>query len=286
MISHVSEADEWPGGGSMRHLIAPSRRFRSVDFRELWRYRGVFMAMTRRDLTLRYRQTILGPAWIVLQPLLGAGIFAFVFGSVIKFKTGVPYFLFAYSGLMAWNPFSNTVTSLSPCLVTNANLVGKIYFPRILLPLAQVGSKLLDFGVSVVVFVIAASIDGLPFTWKMATIPLWMILAFTLAVGPGLACAAANVSYRDVATIVTVAVPFLLYLSPIAYSTSDVPHHLQVFFRINPLVGLVEGFRWSLLGKSALDTSATIYSVSFALVAFVAGTLYFRSHERRFADDI
>jgi lipopolysaccharide transport system permease protein len=236
---------------------------------------------------LRYRQTLLGPGWVVIQPILAAGVFSFVFGSIAKLSSdGVPYFLFSFVGLIGYNTFSSTLSSVSLCLVGNTSLVGKVYFPRLILPISQIGSKLVDLGVTFLLFIVLDALYGLGFSWQMATFPLWAALAFALALGPGLLAAAANVSYRDVGYIVPVLLPLLLYLSPVAYSSQEVPHSFAFVYSINPLVGLIDGIRWSLLGRGTLELAQTSYSVGAACFLIVIGLFYFRSHERRFADDI
>lgn len=274
--------------GRPYHLrIAPSPRWRALDLPEIWQYRDLLGAMTRRDLTLRYRQTMLGPIWIVLQPVIGAGLFSFLFGSIASFKSdGVPYFLFSYAGMVAWNPFSSTMMSATSSLTTNINLIGKIYFPRILIPLSLIGSKLIDFSVSIALFFVLAAAYGLALTPRLLTVPAWLLLAFALALGPGLIAAALNVTYRDVGQIVPSVVPMLLFLCPVAYSASQIPRHLRLVLQVNPLVGMITGFRWALIGKSAPDWGQVGYSVGFAALMLVVGLAYFRSAERRFADEI
>ncbi|MDQ6839639.1 MAG: ABC transporter permease [Actinomycetota bacterium] len=243
--------------------------------------------MTRRDITLRYRQTALGVIWVILQPLLAAGIFTFVFGSIAKFTSdGVPYIVFSYTGLLGYNAFANSLTSMSTCLVTNGALVSKVYFPRLILPLSQIGSKLVDFLVAFALYLVLNVTSHVGFHLSLLTLPGWMLLAYGTALGLGLLTSALNVSYRDVGYIVPVALPLLLYLAPVAYGVQEVPHGLRRFYDINPLVGVINGFRWCLLGRGTLNAGSTIYAAVFTATVLVVGTLYFRSHERRFADVI
>jgi lipopolysaccharide transport system permease protein len=287
-MSDLAAEAEMSGRGQAHHvIIQPTSLWRSIDLRELWRYRGLLGALTRRDITLRYRQTLLGPAWVVIQPLLAAGIFSFVFGSVAKLPSdGVPYFLFAFVGLIGYNTFSNTLNSVGLCLVGNSSLVGKVYFPRLILPISQIGSKLVDLFVTFLLYLVLLELYGVSVSWNLATFPLWVVLAFVLALGPGLLAAAANVSYRDVGYILPVLLPLLLYISPVAYSSQAVPQSVALLYSLNPLVGLIDGIRWSLLGTGTFSLGATVYSVVFACVLMGIGLFYFRSHERRFADDI
>lgn len=284
----VTETREPSSRGQAYHLIIRATSgWRSLDVREVWRYRGLLVAMTRRDITLRYRQTALGVIWVILQPLLAAGIFTFVFGSVAKFTSeGVPYIVFAFTGLLGYNAFANSLTSMSTCLVTNSALVSKVYFPRLILPLSQLGSKLVDFSVAFALYLVLNVTTHIGFHLTMLTLPGWMLLAYGTALGLGLLTSALNVSYRDVGYIVPVVLPLVLYLAPVAYGVQQVPHSLRAFYDIDPLVGMINGFRWCLLGRGSIALNSTIYAVVFTLVVLVAGVLYFRSHERRFADVI
>jgi lipopolysaccharide transport system permease protein len=219
--------------------------------------------------------------------VLGAGLFSFLFGSVAHFRSdGVPYFVFSYAGMVAWNPFASTLLSATSSLTSNINLIGKIYFPRILIPLSLAGSKVIDFSVSIVLFFVLAAAYGIDLTPRLLSVPLWFLLAFALALGPGLLASALNVSYRDVGQIVPNLVPLLLFVCPIAYGVSQIPHRLRFVLGINPLVGMITGFRWALIGRGTINWGQVAYSVAFALVVLAVGLAYFRSAERRFADEI
>lgn len=284
----VTDEHEPSGRGQVFHLvIRATGGWRSLDLREVWRYRGLLSAMARRDITLRYRQTALGVLWVVLQPLLAAGIFTFVFGSIAKFPSdGVPYIVFAYTGLLGYNAFANSLTSMSTCLVNNGALVSKVYFPRLILPLSQIGSKLVDFCVAFALYLILNVTFGVGFHLTMLTLPGWMLLAYGTALGFGLLTSALNVSYRDIGYIVPVALPLVLYLAPVAYGVRQVPHSLRGVYDIDPLVGIINGFRWCLLGRGPLELASTVYAIVFSAIVLVVGVLYFRGHERRFADVI
>lgn len=284
----VTDKFDPSGRGQTFHLlIRATGGWRSLDLREVWRYRGLLSAMTRRDITLRYRQTALGVIWVVLQPLLAAGIFTFVFGSIAKFSSdGIPYIVFAFTGLLGYNAFANSLTSMSTCLVNNGALVSKVYFPRLILPLSQIGSKLVDFCVAFAVYLILNVTFGVGLHLTMLTLPGWMLLAYGTALGFGLLTSALNVSYRDVGYIVPVVLPLVLYLAPVAYGVRQVPPSLRGIYDIDPLVGMINGFRWCLLGRGPLGLASTVYAVVFTAIVLVVGVLYFRGHERRFADVI
>lgn len=267
-------------------VIEPASRWRAINIRELWRFRDLFVALGVRDLKLRYRQTALGAAWVVLQPLLAAGIFSLVFGRVAGLPSdGVPYFLFSYAGLLGWTTFSDTVTRSSDSLVTHRAMVSKIFFPRLLLPASSAISKLVDFGVSAVVLLVLLMIYDEPMRWQLVALPACLVLTFMLGLGLGLIATAYSVPYRDVAYVVPVAIQMLLYASPVAYSVSSVPPDLRGWYAVNPLVGVLETFRWSATGTD-LHLGYLAWSVVASILMFVGGAYVFRGMERRFADVI
>ena len=269
-------------------LIQPTSGWQAINLRELWQFRDLLTSLAQRDVKLRYRQTALGVVWVILQPLIAAGIFSFVFGKVAKLPPpqGIPYLVFSYAGLLAWNAFSSTLTKSSACLLQNSNLVSKVYFPRLALPLSTVFSTLIDFGVAlgmmVVLMVIFHVVPGL----ALLLLPVWLFLLILLAVGVGLYTSALMVSYRDVQYVLPVVTQFLLYASPVAYTASRVPAKYRIFFEINPLTGLLEAFRWSLLGTVHPAWGAVAYSVAAAGIVFILGAFSFKKMERKFADVI
>jgi lipopolysaccharide transport system permease protein len=268
-------------------LIGGARPWYSLRLREAWQYRDLFVTLGQRDVKLRYRQTFLGVAWVVIQPLLAAGIFSFVFGSVAHLSSGKQsYFVFAFVGLLAWNAFSATVTRTTTSLITNAHLIAKVYFPRVILPASTIVATALDFVVSFVVFLIIAAVQGAPLTLRLLTIPLWLMWAVMLALGIGLVLGAGSVRYRDVAFVTPVAVQMLLYASPVAYSVSVVPKQYQMIYSLNPLVGLLEGFRWATFGTESLTRTAMLSAGIGPVVVLIVGLVSFRKLERRFADVI
>ena len=235
-------------------ILQPPSGWQAVHLPELWQARDLLLSLAARDVKLRYRQTALGILWVVLQPLIAAGIFTFVFGKVARLPApeGVPYLVFSFAGLLAWNAFNATLTKSSSCLVGNAQLVSKVYFPRLILPLSTVVSVLLDFAVSLVVMALLLMIFHVPPHLSLLLLPAWLGLIVLLALGVGLYGAALMVSYRDVQYVLPVATQFLLYASPVGYALSAVPARWRDLFALNPLTGLLEGFRWSLLGVGHL----------------------------------
>ena len=272
-------------------VIRARRGFRPIPLRELWQYRDLLFTLAQRDIKLRYRQTALGAAWVVLQPLIGAGLFSFVFGSVAKLPSGgVPYFLFSYAGLLGWSVFSTTITKASGSLVGNSNLVSKVYFPRLILPLSSALGVLLDFAVGLVMLVVLLAIYHVGLTVGILALPVFVLAACALAMGLGLFAASLMVSYRDVQYIVPVFTQFLLYASPVAYAASLIPERVgpkvATIFAVNPLVGLMEAFRWSCLGTPVASWGAVAYSLGVSLVLLILGATAFQGMERRFADVI
>ncbi|MDP9173936.1 MAG: ABC transporter permease [Planctomycetota bacterium] len=259
----------------------------ALNLAEVWRFRELLGGLAFRDIKLRYRQTALGAAWVILQPLMAAGIFSFVFGSVAKLSSGkLPYFVFSYAGLLGWNAFSSTLTKASSCLVGNANLVSKVYFPRLILPLSIVPSTLIDFAIAMVVMVGMMIWFKVQVTAAIFLLPVWFILIQMMALGAGLYASALMVSYRDVQYILPVAVQMLLYGSPIAYMMNQVPEKLRIFVLLNPLSELMEAFRWSLVGEGAINWVGLSYSIAVSIAAFVIGAMVFKQMERKFADVI
>ena len=267
--------------------IRPDKGWAGLELRELWRFRDLLLVLAGRDVKLRYRQTALGVAWVLFQPLLAAGIFSFVFGAVAKLPSGgLPYFVFSYAGLLAWNAFSGTLTKASGAMVGNAPLVSKVYFPRLVLPLSSVPSSLIDFAVGLALMVVLMAIYRITPGVGLLLLPVWLLLLLMFAVGLGLMAGALMVSYRDVQYILPVLIPFFLYASPVGYALSAVPPRLRTAFMLNPLSGLLEGFRWSLLGRGEMHWTWAAYSVAAAAITLLAGIAVFKRMERRFADVI
>ena len=266
-------------------VLRARRGWQWVDVSELWRFRDLLWTLALRDVKLRYRQTALGVVWVVLQPLLAALIFAFVFGTVAKLPSGgVPYIVFAYSGMLGWYVFSTTLVKSSLSLVAHQSMVQKVYFPRLALPISVVPGTVLDFIVSLgVMAVLTVTSDSFP-GWSVLLLPLWVVLMLMLALGLGLVAAALMVSYRDINQMLPVFTQMILYISPVAYSITAIPERWRFVYSLNPLVGILEGFRWSLVSGSELRPGWAAYSAAMAVVALVAGALIFTRLERRFAD--
>ena len=282
------EVEPIPAAASAPLLtIRASSGWVGVDLNELWRFRDLLFTLAGRDLRLRYKQTVLGVVWVILQPLMAAGVFSFVFGKVARMPSdGVPYFLFSYAGLMGWNLFSATLTKVSGSLVGNSHLISKVFFPRLILPLSSVPSVLVDFGVAATMMLVLMALERVTPGWGLLLLPVWTAMMLGLAMGVGLWTASLMVSYRDVGYVMPVALQILLYASPIAYAISAVPEPLRVWYRLNPLVPILEAFRWSLLGRGTLDLPALAVAGGLIAVVFGVGLFSFKRMERKFADVI
>ena len=281
-----------PGAGGSVHaqqvrVYEATGGWRALDFGEMWRFRDLFRSLVMRDVKLRYRQTLLGVGWVVLLPLLSAGVLTFVFGSVAKLPSnGVPYFLVTLAGMVAWTFFSGVLARGSSSLVNNAALVGKVFFPRALLPLSAIGSTTVDMLVSLVLATVLAATQGIYPTAAFLLAPVWLGLGILVVLGPTLIFAAATVSYRDVNYILPIFVQMLLYVSPVAYSLEAVPAKFRDVYALNPLVAPLQGLRHALLGYGDIPASSVLSSVVFASLFLFAGATYFSHQEQRFADVI
>ena len=268
-------------------LIKRSTGWSALDLRELWRYRDLLTILIERDIRLRYKQTALGVVWVVLQPLIAAAIFAVIFGRLAKMPSdGQPYLLFVFCGLAAWTYFSQALQRASNSLVTNAQLVSKVYFPRILIPLAHALAVLVDIAVMIIILFFLMVFYRTPITWHLLALPGFLLLAVLTATGMSLWFSALSVRYRDF----TYTLPFLiqvwLYASPVVYPAAIIPAAWRNWYSINPVVGFVEGFRWSALGHSALTAKMLGITVVASLFVFLSGAFFFRRVERSFADVI
>jgi lipopolysaccharide transport system permease protein len=268
-------------------IIRPTRGWAALNLREVWQFRDLLFTLAGRDLKLRYKQTALGVIWVVLQPLMAAGIFSFVFGKVAKLPSdGVPYLLFSFAGLLGWNLFANTLTKTSACLTGNAQLISKVFFPRLVLPLSSIPSALVDFGVAAGMMVVLMFVYRVAPGWSLLLAPVWLMMLLMIAMGIGLCTAALSVSYRDVQYILPVFTQILLYASPVAYSVSAVPADLRLFYYLNPLTGPLEALRASILGRPLPGWEGLALSAGMAVALMGFGMASFKRMERRFADVI
>ncbi len=284
-------------------VIKPSHGLAALNLRDLWRYRELAFFLTWRDIKVRYKQTILGAAWAIIQPLLQMVIFNFLFGDLGNISTGdIPRPIFTYSALLVWNLFATALNDASRSLVSSRNMITRVYFPRLIIPLSSILSGLVDFFISFLVLLGMMFFYHLAPTSAIWTLPLFLVLALMTALGVGLWLSALNVNYRDVRYILPFLTQFWMLASPIAYPVSKVPESFRLFYALNPMVGVVEGFRWALLGAGAGSESVSAssqwilisaetgvdpvlwVSVGISLLILVSGMFYFRHMEKTFAD--
>lgn len=261
----------------------------SIDrnyWRDLWRYRELLFFLAWRDILVRYKQTTLGIAWAVGRPLLTMLVFTFVFGSLAKLPSdGAPYPLLVFAGLLPWQFFASALSSAGDSLVSNASMISKVYFPRMVIPVSTLFVSLVDFLVSLVILAGLMIWYGFAPSLRVLTLPIFVFVAFTAAMGVGLWLATLHVKYRDLRIIVPFMVQFGLYISPIGFSSSIVPEEWRMLYSLNPMVGVIDGFRWAILGGNAqLYWPGLLLSFSLVLAILVAGLYYFRKTERTFAD--
>lgn len=243
------------------------------------------MRFGQRDIVLRYRQTFIGVAWVLVQPLASAGIFAIIFGAVAELPSGgVPYFLFSFMSMLAWTLFSSTLSRAASSLVANQALVSKVFFPRMLVPLSTAASTLLDFAVALALGVVLLFVYRVNPGWPILLVPVWVLVFLATALGVGLAASAWMVKYRDVQYILPWLLQVALYATPVAYSTEAIPAALRPLFLANPLAWMLDGFRWSVLGTAMPPAWQLIGSVVVAVLAFYLGAIVFQRYERSFAD--
>jgi len=266
-------------------VLRPSRGWSRLNLFDLWLYRELIFFLTWRDLKVRYKQTVLGAAWAILQPLLSMVVFTFFFGNLLEVDSeGVPYQIFSYTGLLPWGLFSKALADAGRSLVTNRNMLTKVYFPRLVIPISSVLSGVVDFLIAFIVLLCLMVYFGLTPTAASWALPLLLMLTLVTALGVGLWLSALNVMYRDVGY----ALPFLtqiwFYITPIVYSSSELPENLRLVYALNPMVGVVDGFRWALLGTGADPGLALLVSISVSVVILIGGLFYFRRMERIFAD--
>jgi lipopolysaccharide transport system permease protein len=266
-------------------IIEASRGFVPIDLRALWEYRELLYFLTWRDIKVRYKQTILGALWAIIQPLFSMIVFTIFFGKLAKMPSdGAPYALFAYVGLLPWTFFSNAMSQAGNSLVGSQNLISKVYFPRLVIPISATLSGLLDFAMAFVLLVCLLGWYGYTPGARVLVLPIFIVLALAAALSVGLWLSALNVEYRDIRYTIPFLTQFWMFASPVVYPASIVPEPWRNIYALNPMVGVVEGFRWALLGTGAAPGMITLISATVVSVLFIGGAYYFRRMERTFAD--
>jgi lipopolysaccharide transport system permease protein len=266
-------------------VIETRKSLLHLDLKAIWEYRELLYFLVWRDLKVRYRQTVIGIGWVVLQPLMTMAIFTAVFGTFAKIPSdGLPYPIFAYSALLPWNLFASSLTRAGESVVGNAQLISKIYFPRLLLPFSGILSPIVDFAISFVILVIMMIWFGTLPTWGVLALPFFLLLAVLTALAVGLWLSALNVRYRDVGHTVPFLIQLWMFASPVAYPVSLIPEKWRMLYSLNPMAGVIEGFRWALLGKESPDFGVITISSVMVLALLLPGIVYFKYTERTFAD--
>jgi lipopolysaccharide transport system permease protein len=268
-------------------LIIEKGRADRHYWRDLWQYRELFGILAWRDVTVRYKQTLIGIAWALIRPLLTMAVFTIVFGRIARLPSegAAPYALMVFAGMLPWYLFASSVASASESVLSNANLITKVYFPRIVIPMATVVTACVDFAISLLVLAGLMAWYGFAPTWRLALLPFFMLLAVVASVGVGLLFAALNVKFRDFRHIVPFALQIGLYISPVGFASSVVPGAWRALFSLNPMVGVIDGFRWCVLGGNAhFDMASFAISQGVALALLVCGIHLFRATEKSFAD--
>ncbi len=272
---------------SRPHIVIEPRHKFDLGLRELWKYRDLLFILASRDVKLRYKQTFLGVTWVILQPLVTAIIFTIVFGVFARLPSdGQPYALFVFAGLLPWNLFSASLQRAGASLVGNSALISKVYFPRMLVPLASVGAVLIDFLVSFLVFIVLMLGFRVDLSYRMLTAPFFLLLTLLAGMGASLWISAWSVYYRDFIFALPFVIQAWTYASPVAYAMSIVPKQWQWIFSLNPAVGFIEGFRWAMLGSNGLTIQMVIVSTISSITLFISGMVIFSRIERGFADVI
>lgn len=267
--------------------IRPTRGHFDLDLGAVWRYRELLFYLVWRDIKVRYKQAAFGAGWAIMQPLFAVAIFTVIFGRFAKIPSdGIAYPVFAFAALLPWTYFAEALRRSGTGLVTESDLIRKIYFPRLIIPLAGVIAPLVDFVITFVVLMLLMAWYGMAPTWNIVFLPVLMLIAAALALAVGLLLGPVNVRYRDVMHTLPFITQIWMYASPIVYPLSMVPEQWRWLYSLNPMVGVIEGFRWALLGKQQPDFVAMGMSVTVILMALIAGLVFFKKNEQSFADVI
>jgi lipopolysaccharide transport system permease protein len=276
-------------------VLRPSRGWSALNLIDLWRYRELIYFLIWRDVKVRYKQTALGASWAIIQPFVTMVVFTILFGNLAKMPSdGIPYPLFSYTGLLPWGLFTKALSDAGRSMITNRSMITKVYFPRLAIPLASVLSGLVDFALAFVVLIGMILFYNynpnleyqVVLTPAILTLPLFLVLALITSLGVGLWLSALNVQYRDINYIIPFLTQFWLFITPIAYPASMIPEKWQLLYALNPMAGVVEGFRWALLGADTAPGPMVAVSALIAVILMVTGLYYFRRMERTFADEV
>lgn len=274
-----------PDSGTL--IIRPARGWSALAFGELWKYRDLLLILALRDVRLRYKQTALGVIWVIMQPLVAALIFAIIFGQLAGLPSGeTPYLLFVFAGLLPWNLFAGALQRAGNSLIGDARLITKIYFPRMVIPIGSSAAVVVDFLVTLAVMFVLIALFRAPLTLNLLALPLLTVLTLLVAIGISFIISSLNVYYRDFSYALPFAIQVWMYASPLVYTADIVPQAWRWLYALNPMVGVIEGFRWALLGVGEFPALPLLLSTIAAVALFVVGALIFQRVERTFADVI
>jgi lipopolysaccharide transport system permease protein len=266
-------------------VLRPSHGWSTLNLRDLWLYRELVYFLTWRDIKVRYKQTVLGAGWAILQPLINMLVLGVIFGNFAKMPTeGIPRPIFTFTALLPWGLFSKALNDAGRSMLSNRNMITKIYFPRLIIPLSSVLGGVVDFLIQFGILILMMVIYGIAPTLNIWALPFFLLLSLATALGFGLWLSALNVLYRDVNYILPFLTQLWVLVTPVAYSSRVVPEKWRLLYALNPMVGVVEGFRWALLGTETAPGPDMILSVVISLVLLISGMYYFRRMERTFAD--
>ncbi|HSL05103.1 MAG TPA: ABC transporter permease [Nitrospiraceae bacterium] len=290
-LSRTKAASEWTAKSSEKSLptfvIQPQRGLDSLEVASLWEYRELLYFLVWRDVKVRYKQSFIGAGWAIFQPAMSMVIFTVIFGNFAKMPSdGLPYAVFAYSALLPWTYFSSALSRSGVGLVSNANLITKVYFPRLIIPLAGVIAPAVDFLFAFLLLLGLMAWYGIAPTWGILALPLFFLLAMTTALAIGLWLSPLHARYRDVGHTIPFLTQFWMFASPVVYPVSLIPESWRLIYSLNPMVGVIEGFRWALLGKGNPDFAPMLVSIAVVLVLLAGGIVFFKRMERTLADVI
>ncbi len=290
-LSRTKAGSEWTAKISEMPLptvvIRPQIGFASLNIAEIWDYRELLYFLVWRDFKVRYKQTFIGAGWAIFQPAITMVIFTVVFGNLAKIPSdGLPYAVFAYTALVPWTYFSQALSRSGNGLVNNAHLITKVYFPRLIIPLSDVIAPAVDFLFAFLLLLGLIAWFGITPNWGLLALPVFLFMAVITALAVGLWICPLNVRYRDIGHTIPFLTQFWMYASPVVYPVSLVPESWRLVYSLNPMVGVIEGFRWGLLGKENPDFSVMLISVAIVLLLFIGGLAFFKRMERNFADVI
>jgi lipopolysaccharide transport system permease protein len=288
MRRRLTLTNETPGQKQLRRtVIEPVKNWFGVNLKELWDYRELLWILALREVQLRYRQTFLGVTWVVIQPLITTALFTIIFGQLLNAPSdNVSYSLFAFAGLLPWNIFSQSLQRAGVSLTREIRLITKIFFPRIIIPMASAASTLIDFFVSLIIMIALLIIYKIPISTHIFAVPILLFLTLMLSIGVGIAFAALNVYYRDFTYMLPFVVQVWMYASPLAYSSKMIPQSWSWIYDLNPMVGVIDGFRWAIFGSIDFPIYSLLYSIAVGTLVCLVGLVIFRRLERSFADVI